>query len=212
MAAFKAPSTATFGGSDVSIEHIDGLSPIRPHSGGASPHGVAVPAVSGSSTVGAGGGSPPTIPSHSPGGEGLERGSQPTSPSVQALLSESWEMYEEEMGNTPPSNGKAKIGEGANKGRSPSTPRGGFTKHLHTNLEGTIQDKSESQSSKSVKQTNMKAEDQRRKQEPCTDPAACAARLDLNTYFTKSITAIYKDCRAAACQQQSAASGGGSRR
>ena len=121
MAAFKAPSTATFGGSDVSVEQSDGLSPIRPHSGGAAPHGVAVPAVRGSSPVGAGGGSPPTIPSHSKEGN-LERGCPPTPPSVEALMSESWEMHNEEMGNTPPSNGKAKSGEGASQGRSPSTP------------------------------------------------------------------------------------------
>ena len=120
MAAFKAPSTATFGGSDVSIEQSDGLSPIRPHSGGAAPHGVAVPAVGGSRAVGAGGGSQPTTPSHSKEGSG-DRGSQPTPPSVAALLSDNWEMYSEEMGNTPPSTDKAKSGEGASQGRSPST-------------------------------------------------------------------------------------------
>ena len=56
MAAFKAPSTATFGGSDVSMGSFDGpQSPIKPHNGGASPRGVAVPVVVGLGSQGAGG-------------------------------------------------------------------------------------------------------------------------------------------------------------
>ena len=133
MAAFQAPSTATFGGSDQETGSMDGLSPVKQPYGAATLRGVAAPIEAAQGKLSEGGGPKPACPVRN-----QDSTDKPATPPRSHGSLPSWECHSEEMGRTPPT---SKEEQGARNSEVAIRGRWFSTAVIHNN--GLNQDKKE---------------------------------------------------------------------